>query len=196
MSTSVCPYQKTFEFSGKCCITTCQFNNNKTKRSCLALDLSPNAGTKADGAVTDLFLLNFKILPDVKNFEAKNYNEKFAEYARKKAVTASKSNMTLYLYCSWIKQNLEPSPTFEYVPNPLLDTILNTFPLNQPELKFEPWMIYYAANEKAYKAFIGTQKRKDDSVPLVNVLGLTPGKLKQVIESITSMTKTKKRRKA
>jgi hypothetical protein len=193
---SVCPNLKTFEFSGKCCIKTCQFNNNKTKRACLALDLLPNTGSKADGAVTDLFLLNFKILPNQQNFEAKKYNEKFAEYARKKAVTAAKANMTLYLYCSWIKQTLEPSLDFVYQSNSLIDNMLNSFPLNQEELKFEPWMIYYAANPKAYKAFIEQQNRKDDSTPLVNVLGLTPGKHKQVIESIINMTKNKNRRKA
>lgn len=201
-SCSTCPYNKTFVFTGKCQINSCQFHNTKTQRNCIALDLSSSSGTRADGAVTDLFLLNFKILPNAKAFEAKTHNEKFAEYSRKKAVTATLANMTLYLFSHWIKAKLKPSDNFTYIKgqHSLIDNLLNSFPLNQVELKFEPWMLYYAANQKAYEAFIREQNRKDDSVALVHVLGLTPGKHTQLIEAIKSfkpqVSKNKTRRKA
>lgn len=195
---SVCPHNKNFIFCGKCPIDTCQYNNTKTSRGCLSLDISSAVGHRSDAAVTDQFLLQFKILPNAEKFDSKNHNEKFAEYARKKAVNAAKANMTLYLFCHWIRLHLKPSDKFDYVrgSNSLIENLLMTFPLNQVELKFEPWMIYYAANQKAYAAFIADQKRKDESIELVHVLGLTPGKHKTLIEIIKSLSKTKPRRKA
>lgn len=197
---SVCPNNKNFVFNGKCPIDTCQFNNSKTSRGCLSLDISSAVGHRSDAAVTDQFLLQFKILPNADKFDSKNHNEKFAEYARKKAVNAAKANMTLYLFCHWIRSTLKPNENFSYNhgSNSLIENLLNSFPLNQVELKFEIWMLYYAANPKCYAAFIADQKRKDESIELVHVLGLTPGKHKTLIETIKSCTlsKSKPRRKA
>lgn len=187
---AVCPCNKTFQFSGKCIVTTCQYHNVKTKSGCLELDIAA-ASTK----LSDTQILHFKILPNQDKFESKSYDGKFAFYARKKAVVAAKSNMLLYLYCSWIKTKLKPSEKFGYevgISN-VLDEMLRNFPFNQPELSFEPWMLYYAANPKVYQKFIDEQQRGgEESVLLINVLCLTPGKHKNLVYALKNFNNAKK----
>lgn len=184
-----CPLQKNYTYRGKCQIETCQFNNPKTKTGCIDRDIS---STTSQIHITDVQLLNLKILPKSKEFETKNFNENFAAYARKKAEISAKSNMLLYLFCLWIKSTLKPSPRFQYAGGvPYLDLVLNSFPLNQIELSFEPWMLYYVANPKAYIAFIESQKRSQkERLKVHNLLCLTPGKHKQLASLLANYNKS------
>lgn len=183
-----CPIQKSYCYKGKCAIETCQFNNPKTKTGCIERDIS---STTSNIHITDIQLLNLKIIPKADQFETKKFNENFAAYVRKKAEIATKSNMLLYLYCNWIRTTLKPNSKFAYQQGvQVIDQMLNTFPLNQEELNFEPWMLYYLANPKAYAAFIDDQKRNQkEKLKVFNLLCLTPGKHKQLVTILTNFKK-------
>lgn len=187
MKENTCPLVPWYKFKGKCSITTCQNNTTRTLTGCLALD-RPERSDK----ITDTELLHYKVIPNKEKLDSQTMDTKYTSYIRKKYVSSVKSNMVYYLYVMYIQHNYKPHSKFTYIKgvSGIIDNILHSFPFNQKEAVFEPWMIVYAANPKIFKLFLSKQQRSTgETINLVSVLGLTPGKYKNICHAIKEYPK-------
>lgn len=185
-----CPLVTFFATHGKCNITTCQHNTPVTNTGCLLRDRQ-----ESSNGITDTELLFYKIQPKKESFGSKSLDSRFANYVRKKAETAAKSNMIFAMYYEFVLANHKQSPRFIYVSgkNKFIDDIMNSFPFVQEGFEFESWTLPFLAQPKTFKAFLEKQKRKiTEKISLINVLGLTPGKYKNLCHALKNYHTIKK----
>lgn len=124
---NVCPQRSEYCFKEQCSITSCKYFSEQTERRCLALDVRFSSGEKT----TDAELKMYKF-PDLSS-------QKIAAL-RKNAVGRAENIIRLYVLIQRIELERR---VWQYVPSPILDTILARKPLRITKLGFEPWMLFY-----------------------------------------------------
>lgn len=188
---AVCPLVDFYVYEGKCPVTTCQHNTTRTCNGCMIQDRQERSDR-----ITDAEILFYKIRPNPEQFSSKNPDVKFASYIRKRFISMAKGNMTLYMYVTFCKNTQKPSSKFDYAAgkNAIIDEAINSFPLNQKELHFEPWMIYYLYNPKFLQHFIEKQDRTNtEAISIHNVLCTTPKKYNRVVQELKTYSKGNKK---
>lgn len=188
-----CPLNGQYCYTGRCQITTCQHQTSVTVTGCLLQDRK-----ERHDKISDAEVLHYKIKPRADEFGSKSMDVKFASYVRKVQIGATRSNMALYLYVNFVLGKYKPNPKFDYEPgiNKIIDQTVSSFPLQQDYLPFAPWMLFYLANPKVFKEFLGDQNRMiTEKLDLVNVLGSTPGKYKNLCLSIKQFAQAKRKHK-
>lgn len=186
---NVCPLVPSYGTKGKCGVETCQNHNLISPTGCLLRDRAEN-----ESKITDAEILHYKIRPRSAEFGSKSLDTKFSAYIRKRHVVAAKSNMIFYMFVQYVKEKFAPHPKFNYTQgySKFLDQMISEFPFTQEDSGFEPWMLPYLSMPKIFNTFVEGQNRKiSESISLVNVLGITPGKYKNLKHSIQTFTKVK-----
>lgn len=186
---NVCPLVPSYGTHGKCEVQGCQNHNLISPTGCLLRDRAEN-----EHKITDAEILHYKIRPRSDEFGSKSLDTKFSAYIRKRHVVAAKSNMIFYMFVQYVKEKFTPHPKFNYVTgySKFLDQLLTEFPFTQEDSGFEPWMLPYLSMPKVFNTFVEGQNRKiSEAISLVNVLGITPGKYKNLKHSIQTFDKVK-----
>lgn len=132
MKINTCPLRDAYMFKNKCNISTCKYFTENTARRCLSLDIRFAASDKVSDS--ELRLYKFPAISP----------QKIAQL-RKMAVIRAENVVRLYVLVGKIEHEQK---VWEYVPCPILDTILDRKPLRIRKLGFEPWMLYYLFNRE------------------------------------------------
>lgn len=136
-----CPLRESYMFKDKCTISSCKFYTEQTARNCLSLDVRFSASDKISDA--ELKLYKFPELSP----------QKIAQL-RKSTVERTENIVRLYL----LIQKIEHEPrTWDYVPSPIMDTVIARKPLRIKKLGFEPWMLYYLCDREYVIKHVGVE---------------------------------------
>lgn len=153
-----CQYNKDYRFR-QCGITTCKNHTEVTPHKCLAIDrVSPN-GAKL---ITDVELHHYK-LPDA------NISTKYVSIRRKEAMKRCSAVLTLLKFIEFISEKYKnkkdaASKKMESVNEEKIVRCQSSYPLNLPDLKFQPWMWNWLVSKKAFEEFKSKHGGKGGSI--------------------------------
>jgi hypothetical protein len=190
---NICPLVETYEFQGKCTITTCQNHTVVTCSGCLMLDRNE----RSDSSMTDSEILHYKLNPNKEKFSTKTLDVKAALNLRKYYELRARNNILFFLYVEFVRVKHKPHPKFDYVEgvSPTLDSILSVYPFNQKVINFQPWMLVYLLNVDTFDEFVRTEHRFDASSSSISgLLSQTPGKYRVLKDEVRSFHKQQKQK--
>jgi hypothetical protein len=177
---NACPEKAFFKFKGLCPIRTCQYNNRKTSRGCLSLDRKESS-TKS---ISDSELHYFKFSG------SKSVNLRNVATRRKCAITRVKNIIILQYYIFYLFDNFKPeeSEVYKQGISVRVDTLISSYPLSIPRLKFKTWMLPHLVNENILQDYLNKSvSHLSSDINLKNMLNLVPKKLAKLQLDIQRM---------
>lgn len=178
-----CPEQRnfSFEFEGKCQITTCQFCTDKTKHGCLALDRKEASDRPI--TVAEIQLYKGGLHPRLKEL-----NKKASESYVRSTVIRVKDLTSLYMYITWLDTIILPENRRTDIHlNDVLSSFYQKIVAHLPE--FRVWMLPYLFSRKHRESFyVSDGKRYNiQKLSLGTALDIHVKRLSTILEAVKAV---------